>query len=114
MRMRLARTARLAAAALTGGVLAAAAGCSGPGDAGGGASTGSAPPVRTLTPAQDSGSGSHPAAAWPTYGRDVARSDVAAGVATPGRLKVSWFFFSSRRRHTRWTGDWSSDVCSSD
>src|SRR6266487_6910248 len=25
-----------------------------------------------------------------------------------------WFFFSSRRRHTRWTGDWSSDVCSSD
>src|SRR6266487_5603972 len=27
---------------------------------------------------------------------------------------VSFFFFSSRRRHTRWTGDWSSDVCSSD
>src|SRR6266581_7294105 len=26
----------------------------------------------------------------------------------------SLFFFSSRRRHTRWTGDWSSDVCSSD
>src|SRR5690348_4811498 len=24
------------------------------------------------------------------------------------------FFFSSRSRHTRWTGDWSSDVCSSD
>src|SRR6266487_5651227 len=24
------------------------------------------------------------------------------------------FFFSSIRRHTRWTGDWSSDVCSSD
>src|SRR5690348_18135774 len=24
------------------------------------------------------------------------------------------FFFSSMRRHTRWTGDWSSDVCSSD
>src|SRR3989344_1709809 len=24
------------------------------------------------------------------------------------------FFFSSRRRHTRLTGDWSSDVCSSD
>src|SRR6267154_3922224 len=24
------------------------------------------------------------------------------------------FFFSSRRRHTSWTGDWSSDVCSSD
>src|SRR5690348_4529140 len=27
---------------------------------------------------------------------------------------VFFFFFSSRRRHTRWTGDWSSDVCSSD
>src|SRR5438876_4559805 len=27
---------------------------------------------------------------------------------------VCFFFFSSRRRHTRWTGDWSSDVCSSD
>src|SRR5689334_17655378 len=25
-----------------------------------------------------------------------------------------WFFFSSRRRHTRWNCDWSSDVCSSD
>src|SRR5437870_13243965 len=24
------------------------------------------------------------------------------------------FFFSSRRRHTRWPRDWSSDVCSSD
>src|SRR5439155_8170753 len=26
----------------------------------------------------------------------------------------SFFFFSSRRRHTRWPRDWSSDVCSSD
>src|SRR5438876_2614367 len=30
------------------------------------------------------------------------------------RQNVPVFFFSSRRRHTRWTGDWSSDVCSSD
>src|SRR5438876_3941464 len=29
-------------------------------------------------------------------------------------ILVLCFFFSSRRRHTRWTGDWSSDVCSSD
>src|SRR5256885_6741981 len=31
--------------------------------------------------------------------------------------RASWdgcFFFSSRRRHTRLQGDWSSDVCSSD
>src|SRR5260370_18479305 len=27
---------------------------------------------------------------------------------------ITFFFFSSRRRHTRFNGDWSSDVCSSD
>src|SRR5437879_8622747 len=30
------------------------------------------------------------------------------------KLIQSLFFFSSRRRHTRYIGDWSSDVCSSD
>src|SRR5437762_8931865 len=30
------------------------------------------------------------------------------------RLYLFFFFFSSRRRHTRYIGDWSSDVCSSD
>src|SRR3712207_7088248 len=33
------------------------------------------------------------------------------------RLRISsspFFFFSSRRRHTRYWRDWSSDVCSSD
>src|SRR5256886_13132130 len=29
-------------------------------------------------------------------------------------LCVVFFFFSSRRRHTRFDCDWSSDVCSSD
>ncbi|HYY19897.1 MAG TPA: PQQ-binding-like beta-propeller repeat protein [Streptosporangiaceae bacterium] len=85
MRMRLGRTARLAAAALTGGVLAAAAACSGPGAS---TSSGSAPPSRTLTPGQDSGA--HPEAAWPTYGRDFARSGVAADAARPGPLTVTW------------------------
>src|SRR5690606_39764143 len=33
--------------------------------------------------------------------------------AHPQKYKVS-FFFSSRRRHTRFSRDWSSDVCSSD
>src|SRR5215210_3461927 len=28
--------------------------------------------------------------------------------------RLSFFVFSSRRRHTRYIGDWSSDVCSSD
>src|SRR5690606_39911654 len=30
------------------------------------------------------------------------------------RVLVVLFFFSSRRRHTRFSRDWSSDVCSSD
>src|SRR3989442_2218340 len=30
------------------------------------------------------------------------------------QLQYSFFFFSSRRRHTRCGRDWSSDVCSSD
>src|SRR3989449_8920467 len=29
-------------------------------------------------------------------------------------LFIHFFFFSSRRRHTRCSRDWSSDVCSSD
>src|SRR5215510_8401830 len=31
-----------------------------------------------------------------------------------GATVVQIFVFSSRRRHTRWPRDWSSDVCSSD
>src|SRR5437870_11368659 len=34
--------------------------------------------------------------------------------ATARRKSSLCFFFSSRRRHTRWPRDWSSDVCSSD
>src|SRR3712207_7459389 len=29
-------------------------------------------------------------------------------------MRLMLFFFSSRRRHTRYWRDWSSDVCSSD
>src|SRR5437764_8076582 len=32
----------------------------------------------------------------------------------PRPARIVFFFFSSRRRHTRYIGDWSSDVCSSD
>src|SRR2546422_1522439 len=50
----------------------------------------------------------------------MGRGDRFGGVLTVSR--VSWgsrvtclfFFFSSRRRHTRCSRDWSSDVCSSD
>src|SRR5256885_9612522 len=50
-------------------------------------------------------------------GRGVEGSGVwgEAGAAGGKRLRVLvYFFFSSRRRHTRLQGDWSSDVCSSD
>src|SRR3712207_5935663 len=33
---------------------------------------------------------------------------------SPGEVVCEVFFFSSRRRHTRYWRDWSSDVCSSD
>src|SRR5256885_8707818 len=46
----------------------------------------------------------------------VALSYLAEQIARPGSTVISCliFFFSSRRRHTRLQGDWSSDVCSSD
>src|SRR6266581_1976652 len=40
---------------------------------------------------------------------DLRRAGLSLGLRAAGR-----FFLSSRRRHTIWTGDWSSDVCSSD
>src|SRR5256886_3254199 len=53
----------------------------------------------------------------------VTIGDWRAAVEEPGRAPrrlgvcvcgVCYFFFSSRRRHTRFDCDWSSDVCSSD
>src|SRR5438105_9380460 len=40
--------------------------------------------------------------------------DVSTGSARCSLTPPAVFFFSSRRRHTRSTRDWSSDVCSSD
>src|SRR2546426_5868703 len=43
------------------------------------------------------------------------RASWSAGAGLrPTALRSVVFFFSSRRRHTRLQGDWSSDVCSSD
>src|SRR2546421_8822401 len=43
------------------------------------------------------------------------RNVIVTGVRTVAlRVSDSFFFFSSRRRHTRSDRDWSSDVCSSD
>src|SRR5256886_12362251 len=39
---------------------------------------------------------------------------VFLGLLVPNILCADRFFFSSRRRHTRFDCDWSSDVCSSD
>src|SRR5215510_11010748 len=45
-------------------------------------------------------------------GRHSPRQEGRTRTASARRLRR--FFFSSRRRHTRWPRDWSSDVCSSD
>src|SRR5256885_3607077 len=46
------------------------------------------------------------------------KSELSDKVNILGRIANNaldcFFFFSSRRRHTRLQGDWSSDVCSSD
>src|SRR5256885_9003100 len=43
----------------------------------------------------------------------VKRRLMVVGMVWPA-VRILVFFFSSRRRHTRLQGDWSSDVCSSD
>src|SRR5690348_8490451 len=43
-----------------------------------------------------------------------AQNEMLAYQQKESTARVASVFFSSRRRHTRWTGDWSSDVCSSD
>src|SRR5437762_6489890 len=43
-----------------------------------------------------------------------ANAFAAASVSYMVIVILYHFFFSSRRRHTRYIGDWSSDVCSSD
>src|SRR5256885_7851133 len=50
-------------------------------------------------------------ALWSKEGVTIA---MQALMSTLDGLCESVFFFSSRRRHTRLQGDWSSDVCSSD
>src|SRR5580698_11159906 len=48
------------------------------------------------------------------HGGHVVIAGVFEALAAIEGCRPSVFFFSSRRRHTRLTCDWSSDVCSSD
>src|SRR5690606_40836325 len=52
----------------------------------------------------------------PSHGRPALVSDRSPCASMPFSHAHSsfCFFFSSRRRHTRFSRDWSSDVCSSD
>src|SRR5256885_12289093 len=52
----------------------------------------------------------------PCYGQKAKAPVIIRGCENIAErlLKSDLFFFSSRRRHTRLQGDWSSDVCSSD
>ena len=55
------------------------------------------------------------AAAAPAYAPALPMAPAAAPVAAAAPADAATaFFFSSRRRHTRFKCDWSSDVCSSD
>src|SRR5437764_9943717 len=45
--------------------------------------------------------------------RVICAATIAMALGHKLRLLLS-FFFSSKRRHTSYIGDWSSDVCSSD
>src|SRR2546430_10234362 len=51
--------------------------------------------------------------AWRSKSPIVRRSRVCLPLRSVSH-RCSLFFFSSRRRHTRFDCDWSSDVCSSD
>ena len=86
---------RVALAGVVLGVLLAAAGCSGSAPSGPSVppsspapATSPAPPASQLSPGSEAGA--HPGAAWPTFGRDAARTDVATGVGTAGSLSISW------------------------
>src|SRR2546429_659681 len=48
------------------------------------------------------------------YGRKRLAPSGSSVKCEPTCLSGTYFFFSSRRRHTRCSRDWSSDVCSSD
>src|SRR2546430_2643327 len=50
----------------------------------------------------------------PTAVTYAASGGTRGGVMTGTCVYHGVFFFSSRRRHTRFDCDWSSDVCSSD
>jgi outer membrane protein assembly factor BamB len=85
------RRGALAGAVL--GALLASAGCSGsaPSPASSSAAPATGPGGSPSTSARGvSGSAARPGAAWPTFGRDVARTGVASGVGTAGPLGISW------------------------
>src|SRR5262249_34088826 len=47
-------------------------------------------------------------------GRCITAMESTSRIVEISRIVPLFFFFSSRRRHTRLVSDWSSDVCSSD
>src|SRR5262245_44858813 len=55
-----------------------------------------------------------PASGAPLFASPSRTTRGVSGSQSTGVFVMCWFFFSSRRRHTRCLSDWSSDVCSSD
>jgi polyvinyl alcohol dehydrogenase (cytochrome) len=79
------RRGAFAAAVL--GVLLAAAACSGSGP---GAAPATSAAVSSGPATEGAGQATPPSAAWPMYGRDAARTGVAAGAGTAGQLSIGW------------------------
>src|SRR2546427_3754901 len=48
------------------------------------------------------------------FPRQIRDNTISYAVFPENVTSIVYFFFSSRRRHTRFDCDWSSDVCSSD
>src|ERR1022692_5231281 len=79
--------------------------------------TGAKSGIERVSPVAYSLRGEDRFAIWAANGGSPAHPNCYYNLKVDPRIKVevgTHFFFSSRRRHTRLQGDWSSDVCSSD
>src|SRR5256884_1301998 len=72
------------------------------------------PDARRHKQGSDTGKRSRGRRTWPGLETAGARRWPTGDDSAQATLCAVCFFFSSRRRHTRCSRDWSSDVCSSD
>src|SRR5215469_4442019 len=76
-----------------GKILLAATACTVAACSGGTTATGqqnTPPPAQVTLGASSPGAGGHPAAAWPQYGQNAARTGIAGGLPAAGPLSTRW------------------------